>query len=85
MEYLGESQPCARWLPAGGTLVERWWNAGCPNPPSTSDLGLPHNFVGSGVNKVVLNSLERAALIGEIKHTNIFFITNFFEMFKFIF
>ena len=47
MEYLGESETCARW-----------WNAGCPNPPSTSDLGLPHKCLGYGVNKVVFEQLR---------------------------
>ena len=62
VKYLGESQPCARWLPAGGTLVERWWPAGCPNPPSTSDLGLPPKFLGYGVNKVVFEQLRASCV-----------------------
>ena len=64
MKYLGESQLAARWLPAGGTLVERWLPAGCPNRTLTSDLGLPPEFLWSGVNKVIFE--QRAALIGEI-------------------
>ena len=52
----------ARWLNAGWTLVERWWPAGCPNPPSTSDLGLPHNVLGYGVNKVVFEQLRASCV-----------------------
>ena len=85
VKYIGESQPCARWWPAGWTLVARWWTVGCPNPPSTSDLGLPHKILGYVVNKVVFEQL-RASCVDWWNNKYIFFLLpTFFEMFKYIF
>ena len=43
-------------------LVERWWNAGCPNRTSTSDLGLPPEFSWPGVNKVIFAQLAASCV-----------------------